>query len=76
MQDLVEFLAKSLVDDPDAVDVRVRNRDQATVLELEVAPGDLGKVIGRQGRTARAISTLLNAAGQKSRRRYVLDILD
>jgi len=76
VRDLVEFLAKSLVDDPEAVDIRVRNRDQATVLELEVAPDDLGKVIGRQGRTARAIRTLLNAAGQKSRRRYILDILD
>jgi len=76
VRDLVEFLAKSLVDDPEAFDIRVRNRDQATVLELEVAPDDLGKVIGRQGRTARAIRTLLNAAGQKSRRRYILDILD
>ena len=76
MRDLVEFLAESLVDDPDAVEIRMRNRDQATVIELEVAEGDLGKVIGRQGRTARAIRTLLNAAGQKQRRRYILDILD
>ena len=76
MRELVEFLAQSLVDDPDAVDIRVRNREQAPVIELEVAPGDLGKVIGRQGRTARAIRTLLNAAGQKARRRYILDILD
>lgn len=76
MRELVEFLAQSLVDEPDAVEIRMRNRDQATVIELEVAPGDLGKVIGRQGRTARAMRTLLNAAGQKQRRRYVLDILD
>jgi predicted RNA-binding protein YlqC (UPF0109 family) len=76
MKDLVEFVAQSLVDDPGAVEIRSRERDQATVIELEVAPEDLGKVIGRQGRTARAIRTLLSAAGQKSRRRYVLDILD
>lgn len=76
MKDLVEFLAKSLVDDPAAVRTHVLDRDDATVIELEVAPADLGKVIGRQGRTARALRTLLAAAGQKSRRRYILDILD
>jgi uncharacterized protein len=76
MKDLVEFVAKSLVDNPDEVRLRTHERDQATVIELEVAPDDLGKVIGRQGRTARAIRTLLAAAGQKSRRRYMLDILD
>ena len=76
MTELVEFLAKSLVDNPDEVRIRTRERDQQTVLELEVAPADLGKVIGRQGRTARAIRTVLAAAGQKSRRRYTLDILD
>ena len=76
MRELIEFLAKSLVDNPDEVSVRSHERDQQTVLELEVAPADLGKVIGRQGRTARAIRTVLNAASQKSRRRYSLDILD
>ena len=76
MDELVEFVAKSLVDNPDEVHVRTRERDQQTILELEVAPDDLGKVIGRQGRTARAIRTLLAAAGQKTRRRYTLDILD
>lgn len=76
MRELIEFLAKSLVDNPDEVRVRSHERDQQTVLELEVAPADLGKVIGRQGRTARAIRTVLNAAGQKTRRRYSLDILD
>ena len=78
MTELVEFLAKSLVDNPDEVRVRMRdrNRDQQTVIELEVAPDDLGKVIGRQGRTARALRTLLAAAGQKTRRRYILDILE
>jgi uncharacterized protein len=76
MKDLVEFVATSLVDDPDAVNIRMRERDAATVLELEVAQADLGKVIGRQGRTARAIRTILAAAGAKTRRRYILDILD
>jgi predicted RNA-binding protein YlqC (UPF0109 family) len=76
MQELIEFVAKSLVDHPDEVQIHSRERDQQTILELEVAPDDLGKVIGRQGRTARAIRILLNAAGQKSRRRYGLDILD
>ncbi|HEX8152034.1 MAG TPA: KH domain-containing protein [Thermoanaerobaculia bacterium] len=76
MRDLIEFVAKSLVDDPDAVRIRSVEREEITVLELEVAPADLGKVIGRQGRTARAIRTLLAAAGQKTRRRYSLDILD
>ena len=76
MTELIEFLAKSLVDDPDAVQIHTRERDQQTVIELEVAPDDLGKVIGRQGRTARAIRTILSAASQGSRRRYTLDILD
>jgi len=76
MKELVEFVAKSLVDDADAVRIRTHERDQSTIIELEVAPADLGKVIGRQGRTARAIRTLLTAAGQKNHRRYILDILD
>ena len=76
MKELIEFLAHSLVDEPDEVETRTRTRDQATVIELMVAPNDLGKVIGRQGRTARAMRTLLNAAGNKQRRRYILDILD
>jgi len=77
MQELIEFLAKSLVDNPDEVKTRTYERgEQGTVVELEVAPDDLGKVIGRQGRTARAIRTILSAAGQKSRRRWSLDIVD
>ncbi|HLJ75545.1 MAG TPA: KH domain-containing protein [Thermoanaerobaculia bacterium] len=76
MKELVEFVAKSLVDNADAVRIRTHERDQSTIIELEVAPDDLGKVIGRQGRTARAIRTLLSAAGQKARRRYILDIVD
>lgn len=76
MKPLIEFLARSLVDSADDVKVHSIERDQATVLEIEVAQPDLGKIIGRQGRTARAIRTLLSAAGQKQRRRYILDILD
>ncbi|HEY6140843.1 MAG TPA: KH domain-containing protein [Thermoanaerobaculia bacterium] len=76
MKELIEFLAKSLVDEPDEVELRTRNREGATVIELMVAENDLGKVIGRQGRTARAMRTLLAAAGNKQRRRYILDILD
>lgn len=76
MKELIAFLARSLVDRPDEVNVQSHERDDATILELEVAPDDLGKVIGRQGRTARALRTVLAAAGQKTRRRYILDILD
>jgi predicted RNA-binding protein YlqC (UPF0109 family) len=76
VKQLVEFLAKSLVDNADEVKVHQFERDQATVVEVEVAQPDLGKIIGRQGRTARALRTLLSAAGQKQRRRYILDILD
>jgi uncharacterized protein len=76
MKELIEFVAKSLVDHPDEVRTRTYEREQGTVIELEVDPDDLGKVIGRQGRTARAIRTLLSAAGVKTRRRYSLDIVD
>jgi len=76
MRDLVSFIAKSLVDHPDEVYTSTYDRSDSTVIELEVAQEDLGKVIGRQGRTARALRTLLSAAGQKSRRRYSLDIID
>lgn len=76
MRELIEFLSRSLVDSPDEVKTRTYERDSGTVVELQVAPPDLGKVIGRQGRTARAIRTLLSAAGQKTRRRYSLDIVD
>lgn len=76
MKELVEFMARSLVDNPDEVRTRTFERDQQTIIELSVAQADLGKVIGRQGRTARAMRALLNAAGQKKRRRYSLDIVD
>lgn len=76
MRELVEFLARSLVEEPDQVKVTELRREGATVLELQVAPNDLGKVIGRQGRTARAIRTLLAAASSRGGRRFILDILD
>ncbi|MHB8054683.1 MAG: KH domain-containing protein [Candidatus Aminicenantales bacterium] len=74
MKELVELIAQSLVDQPDKVVVSQVEGEQSTVLELEVAPEDLGKVIGKQGRTARAIRIILGAAGMKLKRRYNLDI--
>lgn len=76
MKDLVEMIAKALVDNPEQVTVTEVDGDQMTILELRVAPGDLGKVIGRQGRTARCIRTLLGAAGMKLKKRFVLEILE
>jgi len=76
MKDLVEDIAKALVDIPEEVAVREVEGEQATLLELRVAPSDLGKVIGKQGRTARSIRTLLGAAGMKQNRRFTLDILE
>lgn len=76
MRELVEQIAKALVDNPDQVQVRAVEGEQVTVLELRVAPSDLGKVIGKQGRTARAIRTLLSAAGMKLRKRFTLEILE
>ena len=74
MKELVELIAQALVDQPDKVVVSQVEGEQSTVLELEVAPEDLGKVIGKQGRTARAIRIILGAAGMKLKRRYNLDI--
>jgi len=76
MKELVEEIAKALVDSPDEVQVREVQGEQVTVLELRVAPGDLGKVIGKQGRTARSVRTLLGAAGMKLNRRFSLEILE
>lgn len=64
------------MDDPDAVDVNVVQEDRAIVLELTVAPDDLGKVIGKEGRTARAMRTLLSATSARMRKRAILDILE
>lgn len=74
MAELVEFLARSLVDDPDAVRVEREERDDALVLHLHVAEGDVGKVIGRQGRIARALRTVVRAGGAHEDRRIVLEI--
>jgi predicted RNA-binding protein YlqC (UPF0109 family) len=76
MKELVESIAKALVDHPDDVRVRSVEGEQVTVLELKVAPDDLGKVIGRQGRTAKSIRTLLGAAGMKLKKRFTLEILE
>lgn len=76
MKQLIEDIAKALVDVPDEVQVKTLGGEQATVLELQVAPGDLGKVIGKQGRTARSIRTILAAAGMKLNRRFTLEILE
>ena len=76
MKELVEQMARALVDHPDEVQVRAVEREQTTVLELRVAPSDLGKVIGRQGRTARSMRTILSAAGMKLKKRLTLEILE
>ena len=76
MKELVTEIAKALVDSPEEVTVREVAGEQVTVLELRVAPSDLGKVIGKQGRTARSIRTLLGAAGMKLNRRFTLEILE
>ena len=76
MRDLVESIARCLVDNPDKVSVTEIEGEQTTVLELRVATEDLGKVIGKQGRTARAVRTILGAAGMKVRKRFVLEILE
>ncbi len=76
MRALVEQIAKALVDQPDKVSVQAVDGDQVTVLELSVAPDDLGKVIGKQGRTARSLRTILGAAGMKLKKRYTLEILE
>jgi hypothetical protein len=76
LKEVVETIAKALVDSPDDVAVREIDGEATTVLELKVAPSDLGKVIGKQGRTARAMRTLLRAAGMKLKKRFVLEILE
>ena len=76
IKELVEEIAKALVDIPEEVAVSEVQGEQVTALELKVAPSDLGKVIGKQGRTARSIRTLLGAAGMKLNRRFTLEILE
>lgn len=75
-KELVEYIAKSLVDDPSGVVVNVIEGEKSTILELKVAEGDIGKVIGKQGRIAKAVRTILSASSAKSGKRVVLEILD
>jgi predicted RNA-binding protein YlqC (UPF0109 family) len=76
MKELVEAIAKALVDKPEDVQVNTVEGEQVTVLELKVHPTDLGKVIGRQGRTAKSIRTILGAAGMKMKKRLTLEIIE
>ncbi len=76
MRQLIEYIAKALVDNPDAVEVSEIEGEQTSVIELKVAKEDLGKVIGKQGRTARAMRTILSAASTKVKKRAVLEIIE
>ena len=76
MKQLIEDIAKALVDIPEEVVINMIEGEQTTLLELKVAPSDLGKVIGKQGRTARSVRTILGAVSMKLHHRYTLDILE
>jgi predicted RNA-binding protein YlqC (UPF0109 family) len=76
MKELIEYIARALVDNPDSVTVEEIEGEKTTVYELRVGAGDLGKVIGKHGRTARSIRTLMNAAATKAGKRAVLEILE
>jgi predicted RNA-binding protein YlqC (UPF0109 family) len=76
VDELVREIARALVDQPDAVEVESDSREENTVLRLKVAPQDVGKVIGKQGRTARSVRTILGAVSMKLHHRYTLDILE
>jgi predicted RNA-binding protein YlqC (UPF0109 family) len=76
MRELVLFLAKQLVNHPEAVEVKETQGDTASVLELKVAREDIGRVIGKQGRTAKSIRTILNAAASRTNRKVVLEIVE
>ncbi|MGB8951677.1 MAG: KH domain-containing protein [Candidatus Aminicenantales bacterium] len=76
MKELVELIAKALVDNPDKVKVSQLDGEQSSIIELSVAPEDLGKVIGKQGRNAQAIRVILGAAGMKLKKRVNLEILE
>ena len=76
VDELVREIARALVDAPDAVQVESDSREENTVLRLKVAPQDVGKVIGKQGRTARSVRTILGAVSMKLHHRYTLDILE
>jgi predicted RNA-binding protein YlqC (UPF0109 family) len=76
MKELVQFLAEQLVNNPGAVDVKETQGETASVLELRVAKEDLGRVIGKQGRTAKSIRTILNAVASRTNRKVVLEIIE
>lgn len=76
MKELIRYIARALVDNPDAVEVNEIEGEQTSVIELKVAKEDLGKVIGKQGRTARSMRTILSAASTKLRKRSVLEIIE
>ncbi len=76
VDELVREIARALVDEPESVEVQTVNRDENTILRLRVAPQDVGKVIGKQGRTARSVRTILGAVSMKLHHRYTLDILE
>ncbi|OGL43204.1 MAG: RNA-binding protein [Candidatus Schekmanbacteria bacterium RBG_16_38_11] len=76
MKDFVNFLAQALVDNPEKIEVKELGEGRTTVIELRVAPEDLGKIIGRKGRTVKAMRTLLNAAAVKKKKRVVLEIIE
>ena len=76
MKELLQFLAQSLVNHPEQVEVKETQSDNASVLELKVAKEDLGRIIGKQGRTAKSIRTILNAAASRTNRKVVLEIIE
>lgn len=75
MKELLEFIARSMVDDPDGVQVNIVEKENLTVFKLHVAEGDMGKVIGKQGRIAKAIRTVMKSAGNRENKRVVVDII-
>jgi len=76
VKELIELIAKSLVDNPDKVQVSQLDGEQSSIIELKVAPEDVGKIIGKQGRQAQAIRYILGAAGMKLKKRFTLEIID
>ncbi len=76
MKELVEYIAKALVDEVDKIEISEITGNQTNIIELKVAKEDIGKVIGRQGKTANAIRTILNCAAAKLQKRYILQIID
>jgi predicted RNA-binding protein YlqC (UPF0109 family) len=76
MREAIEMIVKALVDDSDAVDIRELKRNGATLIEVRVSPNDVGKIIGKQGRTIRALRSLARIAGAKEEQRYLLEIVE